>query len=127
MKFSKLFEVIKIIEDNPQNKGIYLGQFLDDFKAAGNKSKRYYMVKDKPVFTGDQPHFKALVASMVHKLCNDNQVTTPKWVFDAEFYLEEAYFSGNIEGKGRIRLLVESPPEFKLRNVFVSGNSMIRV
>lgn len=65
---------------------------------------------DIPTLAIGQPYFKALVASMVHKLCNDCQLTPPKWVLDPEFYLEDVYFSGNIEGKERIRLLVESPP-----------------
>jgi len=127
MEFIKLMEVVQKIHNDFQNKGLYLGQFLEDFKTANNKSVRYYLVKDKPTFNENQPYFKALVASMVHKLCNDYQLTPPKWVFDDEFYLEDAYFSGNIEGKGRIRLLVESPPEFKLRNVFVSGDSLMRL
>lgn len=127
MELNKLIDVIAKIEDNFQNKGLYLGQFLDDFKNANNKSLRYYLIKDKPVFKENQPYFKALIASMVHKLCNDNQLAPPKWVFDPEFYLEDAYFSGSIQGKGRIRLLVESPPEFKLRNIFVSENSLMRV
>lgn len=127
MGFSKLMEVVKKIDTDFQNKGLYLGQFLEDFNTANNKSVRYYLVKDKPNFNGNQPYFKALVASMVHKLCNDYQLTPPKWVFDNEFYLEDVYFSGDIEGKGRIRLLVESPPEFKLRNVFISGDSLMRV
>lgn len=127
MGFSKLMEVVIKIDADFDNKGLYLGQFLDDFKNANNKSVRYYLVKDKTVFKGSQPYFKALVASMVHKLCNDYHLTPPKWVFDPEFYLEDVYFSGNIEGKARIRLLVESPPEFKLRNVFVSENSLMRV
>lgn len=127
MEFSKLIEVIQKIDADFENKGLYLGQFLDDFKDASNKSVRYYLVKDKPLFDRNQPYFKALIASMVHKLCNDYNLTPPKWVFDPEFYLDDVYFSGNIEGKGRIRLLVESPPEFKLRNVYVSGRSLIRV
>jgi len=84
MLFNKLIEVINKIEADFKNKGVYLGQFLEDFKTANNKSLRYYLVKDKPVFNGNQPHFKALVASMVHKLCNDYQLTPPKWVIFQE-------------------------------------------
>ncbi|MFZ5596277.1 MAG: hypothetical protein ACOY31_04610 [Bacillota bacterium] len=127
MNLCKLTEVIKKIEHDFQNKGLYLGQFLDDFKNAGSKSVRYYLIKDKPDFNDAEPYFKALIASMVHKLCNDYQLPPPSWVFEKEFYLDDVYFSGNIEGKGRIRLLVESPPEFKARNVFVPADSLTRM
>jgi len=49
------------------------------------------------------------------------------WVFKEKYFLKEPMFALNAKGDLRTILLVESPNEFLVRNIFVSNNCLQRV
>ena len=103
---------------------LLLGNFLDEFRRSA-LDKQMAMIALPPEDT--EQHYGPFLAASVHKLANDNGLEPPAWVFDNRFFLpaNNPYFSFGLLGNER--LMAESPPEFKLRNLFVTGNVLERV
>lgn len=66
------------------------------------------------------------LAAMVHKLCNDHEIECPAWVHRQNYVLNEPHFWLNAKGNLRYMLLAESPIEFKIRNLYVTSNTLSR-
>ncbi len=101
------------------------GDFLDCFYA--RPELREELVRDEPAVRDDLvPWMLPFLAAMVHKLCNDYQVPVPGWICQKCFYLAEPRFSHNARGKMKAWLFLNAAPEFKHRNLFVSGDTLER-
>jgi hypothetical protein len=50
----------------------------------------------------------------------------PGWVSDGSLILDEPYFPGATTDLLKLVCLVESPPEFKMRNIFTTENVLSR-
>ena len=98
--------------------------FLDCFYRADSSSK-VEMVGDK-VNCGLDEKDSAFIAAAIHKLCREHSLEVPEWVFDPAFFLKDPYFSNNPPDVLKLIYLVESPPEFKMRNIFTSENTLSR-
>lgn len=106
---------------------IHTGNFLNDFYRS-DQEKRRQMVEQEPDHYDQLPaHLLPFLAGMVHKLCNDYDLDCPDWVHKDKYSLPEPHFAFNAKGNLRIILLVESPVEFKIRNIFVTANTLSRV
>ncbi|MDF2648489.1 MAG: hypothetical protein K0Q73_4294 [Paenibacillus sp.] len=106
---------------------IHTGNFLDEFYRSG-ADKRQQMVEREPDHDDPFPvHLLPLLAAMVHKLCNDYDLACPNWVHKIKCVLPEPHFAFNAQGNLRLILLAESPEEFKIRNLFVTANTLPRV
>jgi len=104
-----------------------LGDFLDEFYAT-NKVKKKNMVKDEPEYLDSiSQQTYAFLAGAVEKLCNDSGLRPPFWVFKAKYFLKDPMFAIDAKGMLRVYLLVESPNEFVVRNIFVTENCLRRV
>jgi hypothetical protein len=73
------------------------------------------------------PRILPFLAGMVEKLCNDHQLACPEWAFADCYYLDRPNSWMDAKGDLRIILLVESPVEFKMRNIFTTSNTLVRV
>lgn len=105
----------------------YVGNFLDEFYKSDAK-KKYLMIKDEPNIKSNIPLKEyALIAASIHLLCSNNGIEPPKWIFNAKYFLDEPYFTNDEKGEFRKYLLLNSPPEFKIRNLFVLPNILSRV
>ena len=104
-----------------------LGNFLDEFRAAPPEV-RAKMLSERPCAM-NHPEFLAYAAATAHKLANDSGLAPPAWAFERRCYLPggRPYFGGRATGRMRLRLMIESPTEFKHRNLFVSSNALVRV
>ena len=100
--------------------------FLDAFFAAGEHNK-YEMTRYEPVELPLTLEMMAFLASSVHKLTREARIIVPNWVFQEKFVLKRPFFVGNPSDKLRLVYLVESPPEFKMRNIFTSENTLSRI
>lgn len=118
-----LKEHMKTVHSN-QNFTYHLGIFLDEFYAANEELKRT-MIRDEPEENIDF-NFRAYLAAASHKLSIDNKILPPDWVWREIYILEDPLFPNEVSAKMQIELLIESPPEFKMRNIFTSGNSLTR-
>jgi hypothetical protein len=67
----------------------------------------------------------ALLASTVEKLCDELKLETPAWIQEIP-PCKEPFFVSGIENLKAISI-VQSPLKFKARNVFVTGNFLVRV
>jgi hypothetical protein len=123
----KIKEVIELTAKNPREFEIYLGDFLDNFYITNNKEKKGLVLEEPDNFKNVSRQTCAFIASAVEKLCNDYEITPPDWVFKDKYFLKEPMFSLNAQGDLRIILLVESPNEFLVRNIFVPENCLQRV
>lgn len=118
-------------EKNPDiNLWHYIGDFLDYFYSDVRTSEeRLSLVSDEPqegcTKLSDKDY--AFIAGLVHKISFDYAFKPPEWVIKDIYFLKEPYFSNNAKGKLRLVLLVESPYEFRMRNIFTSANSLDRV
>ena len=109
-------------------RGFYLllGDFLDEYYAAPPE-KKVLMMTDPP---DDMPQREWLpfLAAAAHKLCNDEGMPPPTWVFDECCYLRDApFFACRAKGNLRLLFMYKSPIEFKHRNLFVDENALVRV
>jgi len=98
--------------------------FLDRFYGA-SASIKLFMIQDAPICLVDHRHL-AYCAAGVHKLSRENGLVLPDWVSDASFILDEPYFPGANTDLLKLVCLVESPPEFKMRNIFTTENVLSR-
>ncbi len=108
---------------------VAIGDFLDDwyFRAKTNEV-RAMMVRDEiaPARGADETRWAAFFAAMIHRLCSQYKVLAPAWVQDSKYVLVDPWFMSGGEAL-RAWELIESPPEFKMRNVFGGDNVLSRV
>lgn len=106
----------------------YFGDFLDFFyREDTTNEQRWDLVKDEPEFFNCFENWQyAFLAGAVQHLCVKYSLSSPKWVYDKKYFLEDPYFSLNAKGNLQALLLCESPKEFRIRNIFTSANTLGR-
>lgn len=122
-----VWEIVKLTGKDVNQFAIHCGNFLDEFYRSSNE-KRQRMVEREPEALPNLPDYMLpFLAGMVHKLCNDYGVDCPDWIHKASFFLKEPHFWLNAQGNLRLVLLAESPIEFKIRNLFMTSDTLTRV
>jgi hypothetical protein len=97
----------------------YLMEFVDELR----RTRDPRCIADPFEQTGDEKD--ALFASTAEALCDELGLDVPHWLSQIPA-CSEPYFVAGLENLKAISI-VESPPRFRLRKVFVLGNFLRRV
>jgi hypothetical protein len=105
-----------------------LANFLDECK---NSSDHAAALAEAPELLGPvwgEPGRvqDAYLAATAEELGREWQVALPRWVMAEERHLRRPWFASPLAAL-RAVLLLESPPGFRSRNLFVSENALSRV
>jgi hypothetical protein len=114
-----LRETKRQIEREPRHWCVHLMDFVDDFRR--DKDSR---AVEEPFDLSDE-RLDALLASTAEALCDELGIETPAWLARVP-ECERPYFVGELENLKAISI-VESPPRFRLRKIFVLENFLSRV
>ena len=103
-----------------------LANFLDEFYAAPNAPA----LAESPVLLapagGDSSRVQdAYLAATAEELARQFSLPTPGWTADEARKLHRPWFASPLAAL-RAVLLLESPPAFRARNLFVSENALAR-
>lgn len=125
-------ELLNKITGNKEDFGCHIRNFLDVFYGLDQRGRQDLLASTLKYDENCRKEF-SFVAAALEKLCNQYGLECPQWVFDRRLYFNDPVFPGFLErtdpekkSKLRIVLMVESPPEFKVRNIFVSRNCLTR-
>lgn len=113
-------ETYDLMRRHPQNRDIYLMDFVDDF--------RHYRDAEairEPFVTGYNDQEEAMMAGVVEYLCDEIGMEIPEWTSDIPA-CKDPYFRHGMESLKAISV-VESPLRFRIRKVFVLENFLDRV
>ena len=106
------------------NLKLSIGQFLDDFRRANDK---YILIEDEPAGSADIVTL-CLLASIAHKLANDNGLNPPEWVYKPKYIFPHPVYTFNTNNEEYQKVLRETtPPEFAQRNIYYGANVISRV
>lgn len=122
-----IWEVANVTSKDVNNFEIYKGDFLDKFFRSSGEQRKEMITKEPDSFENLPPRILPFLAGMVEKLCNDYGLVCPEWVYIDKYFLEEPNFYMDAKGNLRVFLLVDSPVEFKIRNIFTTSNCLSRV
>jgi hypothetical protein len=127
-----LCEIVELLktDNNDELFGLCVGEFLDHVKTVDKKAI-YDLIIDEPVRYENIEDWKYSYFSVIaHTLVNQYDIDVDEdkqWYNHRKYILKEPYFPENFKGKIRLILLVESPYEFRIKNMFVAENALNRV
>lgn len=100
---------------------LHVNQFVDDFRRCTPADRAATSVEPPSKFD----RYAGLVAAIVSSLSREVGQPVPVWV--QETGSPEPFFAFPARGFAlRLRLMVESPPAFRIRNVFVPSDYLSR-
>lgn len=103
-----------------------LANFLDEFYSHPNAQA---LAESPPLlafaFGEDGRIWDAYLAATAEELARANHFPVPAWVFDGARLLHRPWFASSLAAL-RAVLILESPPAFRERNLFVSENALSR-
>ena len=103
-----------------------INQLVDDTKREG---LLHFDLSHEPHW-GDLPIERiAYFVSSLEWICDhlSQETVKPLWFYDEKFFLKTPLFAMNAQGILRLVLMIESPVEFKMRNIYVSKNVLERM
>jgi hypothetical protein len=104
-----------------------LANFLDEFYAAPSAHALSEEPPELAAVFGEQGRVEdAYLAATAEELANKYGLAAPAWARSPTRALHEPWFASRMNAL-RAVLLLESPPAFRARNLFVSENALTRV
>jgi hypothetical protein len=79
-----------------------------------------------------KPSYKSIIANayyagVIEFITNEQGIKTPNWVFKKKYYLNDPFFvSGFTNFVYRVLTMIETPVEFKTRNIFLGEDTFSR-
>ncbi len=86
------------------------------------EDKRLDLVKQRPVTTGDK-RYDAFLGGVVEQLCLDDNLESPSWVSNSEYFLDKFFWLTSIENLKAITM-ADTPAALSYRGVFVDASSL---
>jgi hypothetical protein len=99
-----------------------VAEFLDEWQTM-TQAKRCQAVKIEPNRIGGVKD--AYLAAIAEHLAREIGIDVPAWTENSSRFLEQPFFAGGLESLKAV-LLVESPPAFRRRLLFISANALSR-
>ena len=124
----KTQQIVDTIKSDREKMWFAIGNYLDEFYYALNDEQRRIVLDEEPEWYDDAGKYEmAFISAMVNKLAIDYNLETPLWVYDIKYFeLAKPHFAMDAKGDLRLILLVESPKQFRMRNIFTTSNVLGR-
>ena len=118
----KVLDLLSLARANRPRFQLHINEFVDTFRRAPSGEERARLVADGPPHDGE---LEGLVSAIVSALCRETQTPAPTWV--EHIASPSPFFVVPAKGYAlRVRLMLESPPPFRVRKVFVPENYLSR-
>lgn len=101
-----------------------LREFVDEFHSAPSAARASLLSGEPPLLAGDE-RANAYYAAVAEHLALTHRLQVPAWTQSEERFLRKPFFPAGLESL-KATLLVESPPAFRRRMIFVGADPLSR-
>jgi hypothetical protein len=113
------------LANTPANLSLACRDFLDGFYEAPAVSKLEAEPTDLAGILKDGGQANAYLAALAEYVARTHGLTVPRWSLDPSRVAIQPLFAME-SYEARMFLLLESPPEFRARNIFISADALTR-